>query len=309
MKALTAYIHAKGLKAGLYTSPGPLTCARFEGSYRHEEQDARTFAEWGFDFLKYDLCSYRSIDNRGTVEADRKPYELMGSLLGKLNRDVVFNLCQYGRSEVWKWGGEVGGNCWRTTGDLGLEKSTRLPGFYSIGLKNAAAWEYAGPGKWNDPDYILIGTVGNASNQSAPPVKATLTAEEQYSYMSMWALMAAPLFYSGDMGSLDEFTLNVLCNAEVIGVDQDALGKQARVVRRTEDEFVLAKPMADGSMAVGLFNLGDNQREVGVSWQDLGIEGRRRPRDVWRQKDAGAVVGEYQALVAPHGVALVRLFR
>jgi alpha-galactosidase len=233
----------------------------------------------------------------------------MGSLLGKLNRDVVFNLCQYGRSEVWKWGGEVGGNCWRTTGDLGLEKSTRLPGFYSIGLKNAAAWEYAGPGKWNDPDYILIGTVGNASNQSAPPVKATLTAEEQYSYMSMWALMAAPLFYSGDMGSLDEFTLNVLCNAEVIGVDQDALGKQARVVRRTEDEFVLAKPMADGSMAVGLFNLGDNQREVGVSWQDLGIEGRRRPRDVWRQKDAGAVVGEYQALVAPHGVALVRLFR
>ena len=309
MKALTAYIHAKGLKAGLYTSPGPLTCARFEGSYRHEEQDARTFAEWGFDFLKYDLCSYRGIDNRGTVEADRKPYELMGSLLGKLNRDVVFNLCQYGRSEVWKWGGEVGGNCWRTTGDLGLEKSTRLPGFYSIGLKNAAAWEYAGPGKWNDPDYILIGTVGNASNQSAPPVKATLTAEEQYSYMSMWALMAAPLFYSGDMGSLDEFTLNVLCNAEVIGVDQDALGKQARVVRRTEDEFVLAKPMADGSMAVGLFNLGDNQREVGVSWQDLGIEGRRRARDVWRQKDAGAVVGEYQALVAPHGVALVRLYR
>ena len=125
----------------------------------------------------------------------------------------------------------------------------------------------------------------------------------------MWALMAAQLFYSGDMGSLDEFTLNVLCNAEVIGVDQDALGKQARVVRRTEDEFVLAKPMADGSMAVGLFNLGDNQREVGVSWQDLGIEGRRRARDVWRQKDAGAVVGEYQALVAPHGVALVRLFR
>lgn len=309
MKALTAYIHARGLKAGLYTSPGPLTCARFEGSYQHEEQDARTFAEWGFDFLKYDLCSYRTIDNRGTVEADRKPYELMGSILGKLNRDLVFNLCQYGRSEVWKWGGEVGGNCWRTTGDLGLEKSSRLPGFYSIGFKNAAASEYAAPGKWNDPDYILIGMVGNAFQMNAPPVKAELTAEEQYSYMSMWALMAAPLFYSGDMGSLDEFTLNVLCNAEVIDVGQDELGKQARVVRRTEDEFILAKPMADGSLAVGLFNLADAEREMSVTWQDLGIEGRRQPRDVWRHKDAAAVTGSYKAAVPRHGVALVRLFR
>ncbi|MCX6627747.1 MAG: hypothetical protein NTW28_08975, partial [Candidatus Solibacter sp.] len=242
-------------------------------------------------------------------EADRKPYELMGPLVGKLSRDMVFNLCQYGRSEVWKWGGEVGGHCWRTTGDLGLEKSSRLPGFYSIAFKNAAAWEYAGPGKWNDPDYILIGTVGNAFNQSAPPVKAALTAEEQYSYMSMWALMASPLFYSGDMGSLDEFTLNVLCNAEVIDVDQDALGKQARTVRRTEEEFILAKPMADGSMAVGLFNLGDGEREMAVSWQELGIEGRRRTRDVWRQKDAGAAAAEYKAVVPRHGVALVRLFR
>jgi alpha-galactosidase len=309
MKALTAYIHAKGLKAGLYTSPGPLTCARFAASYRHEEQDARTFAEWGFDFLKYDLCSYRGIDNRNTVEADRKPYELMGSILGKLNRDVVFNLCQYGRGEVWKWGGEVGGNSWRTTGDLGVEKSSRLPGFYSIGFKNAAAWEYAGPGRWNDPDYILIGTVGNAFQTSAPPVKTALTAEEQYSYMSMWTLMAAPLFYSGDMGTLDEFTLNVLCNAEVIDVDQDALGKQARTVRRTEDELILAKPMADGSLAVGLFNLADGESEVRVSWQDLGIDGRRRARDVWRQKDAGAVAGAYQAVVPRHGVTLVRLFR
>jgi alpha-galactosidase len=309
MKALAASIHAKGLKAGLYTSPGPLTCARFEGSYQHEEADARTFADWGFDFLKYDLCSYRTIDNRNTVEADRKPYELMGSILGKLNRDIVFNLCQYGRGDVWKWGGEVGGNCWRTTGDLGLEKSTRLPGFYSVGFKNAAAWEYAAPGKWNDPDYILIGTVGNAHEIDAPPVKTALTAEEQYSYMSMWALMASPLFYSGDMATLDEFTLNVLCNAEVIEVDQDSLGKQARIVRRTEDDFILAKPMADGSLAVGLFNLADAAREVSVTWHDLEIDGRRRVRDVWRQQDAGTLAGEYKSLVPPHGVALLRLFR
>ena len=314
MKALTAYIHAQGLKAGIYTSPGPLTCARFQGSYQHEEQDARTFAGWGFDFLKYDLCSYRTVDTTGgrvagTLEADRKPYELMGGILGKLDRDVVFNLCQYGRSEVWKWGGEVGGNCWRTTGDLGLEKSTRLPGFYSIGFKNAAAWEFAGPGKWNDPDYILIGAVGDAHAMNAPPAKAPLTADEQYSYMSMWALMASPLFYSGDMGALDEFTLNVLCNAEVIDVDQDSLGKQARVVRRTEDEFVLAKPLADGSVAVGLFNLSESGREMRATWQDLGIEGRRRTRDVWRQKDLGAVSGDYKATVPRHGVTLVRLIR
>jgi alpha-galactosidase len=309
MKALTAYIHAKGLKAGLYTSPGPLTCARFEGSYQHEEADARCFAGWGFDFLKYDLCSYRTIDNRNTVEADRKPYGLMGAILGKLDRDIVFNLCQYGRSDVWKWGGEVGGNCWRTTGDLGLEKSTRLPSFYSVGFRNAAAWEYAAPGKWNDPDYILIGTVGNAHDIDAPPVKTALTAEEQYAYMSMWALMASPLFYSGDMGTLDEFTLNVLCNAEVIDVDQDSLGRQARIVRRTEDDFILAKPMADGSLAVGLFNLADAAREVSVTWHDLGIEGRRRVRDVWRQRDTGAAAGEYKSVVPPHGVALVRLFR
>jgi alpha-galactosidase len=140
---------------------------------------------------------------------------------------------------------------------------------------------------------------------STPP----LTAEEQYSYMSMWALMASPLFYSGDMGTLDEFTLNVLCNAEVIDVDQDSLGKQARIVRRTEDEFILAKPMADGSLAVGLFNLADAERAVSVTWQDLGIEGRRRARDVWRQQDAGSITAEYKAVVPRHGVALVRLFR
>jgi len=156
---------------------------------------------------------------------------------------------------------------------------------------------------------ILIGTVGNAFQMSGPPSKVELTAEEQYSYMSMWALMAAPLFYSGDMASLDEFTLNVLCNAEVIDVDQDELGKQARVVRRTEDEFILAKPMADGSLAVGLFNLADAEREVSVTWQDLGIEGRRQARDVWRHKDAAAVTGSYKAAVPRHGVGLVRLFQ
>ena len=300
LKSLTDYIHSKGLKAGIYTSPGPLTCAKYEGSYQHEEVDARKFAEWGFDFLKYDWCSYGRIAPHPTLEERQRPYAKMGAILKSLDRDMVFNLCQYGQGDVWKWGGEVGGQCWRTTGDLGLAKDTRLPGFYHIGLSNAAHWEYAGPGRWNDPDYILIGYVGKA------PTK--LTPDEQYSYLSMWSLMAAPLIYSGDMSRLDAFTLSLLCNAEVIDVDQDALGKQARIVRQSEDELVLAKPMEDGSLAVGLFNLSEQPRTVAASWQDLGLTGRRRTRDVWRQVDLATTAGPLSAEIAPHGVKFVRLF-
>lgn len=308
MKALTDYIHSRGLKAGLYTSPGPLTCAKFTGSHGHEEIDAKTFAAWGFDFLKYDWCSYGRVPGVGkTIDDYRKPYELMGGILRGLDRDIVLNLCQYGMGDVWKWGGDAGGHCWRTTGDLGLERDARLPGFYSIGFKNAQAWEYAGPGRWNDPDYLLIGWVGNARSITDPPKPTRLTPNEQYSYMSMWALMAAPLFYSGDMTRLDEFTLNVLCNPEVIDVDQDPLGKQARIVRHTADEFILARPLEDGSIALGLFNLGDAERAMTATWAELGLSGKRGVRDVWRQRDAGAADGSYTAKVGRHGVMLVRL--
>jgi alpha-galactosidase len=309
MKALADYIHSKGLKAGLYTSPGPLTCARFAGSWKHEEIDARKYAEWGFDFLKYDWCSYGKVAGGQTVEDRKKPYALMGSILRKLDRDIVFNLCQYGMSEVWKWGGEVGGHSWRTTGDLGLEKHPRLPGFYSIAFKNAEHSEYAGPGRWNDPDYILIGSVGDAHNIHLLPKPTTLTADEQYSYMSLWVLMAAPLFFSGDITRLDEFTLNVLCNAEVIDVDQDPLGKQGRIVRKSEEEFVLAKPLEDGSLAVGLFNLTGTPRRMAVTWSELGIGGPRRVRDLWRQKETGRAADRWETGVARHGVSLVRLLK
>ena len=307
MNALTAYIHARGLKAGLYTSPGPLTCARYEGSYQHEEADARQFAAWGFDFLKYDWCSYRKIATGEDLADRRKPYELMGAILRKQNREIVFNLCQYGMSDVWKWGGEVGGHAWRTTGDLGLEKDTRLPGFYPIAFKNAEHYDYAGPGRWNDPDYILIGVIGNARKIGEAPRRTTLTADEQYAYMSMWALMAAPLFYSGDITRLDDFTLNVLCNAEVIEVDQDPLGKQARVARKTADEFVLIKPLEDGSVAAGLFNLADEPRTIAVTLAEAGLKGRVAARDLWRQKDLGVSHDRFTAAVARHGVSMVRL--
>ena len=258
--------------------------------------------------MKYDWCSYGQVV-QGSADPDRfrKPYRLMGSLLQEQDRDIVLNLCQYGMDEVWTWGAEVGGHCWRTTGDLGLEKDERLPGFYSIGLKNARLYEHAGPGGWNDPDYLLIGLVGNARDQGALPQATGLTADEQYSYMSMWCLMAAPLFYSGDITRLDEFTLNVLCNPELIDINQDELGKQARVVRLDEEELVLAKPMADGTLAVGLFNLTEKEREVRVSWQELGITGAAEMRDSWRHQPLEARGEGHGATLARHSVAVVRI--
>jgi len=307
MAALTAYIHSLGLKAGIYSSPGPLTCAHYEGSYQHEAQDARQFAAWGFDLLKYDWCSYGHIAKDKSLPELEKPYILMGGLLKDLPRDVVLNMCQYGMGEVWNWGRSVGGNSWRTTGDLGLERGDSLPGFYRIGFANATHSADAGPGGWNDPDYILIGTVGNAREENAPGKPTPLTHEEQYSYMSMWSLMAAPLFFSGQMDHLDAFTLNVLCNSEVIDVDQDALGKQATIVRKTDDEFVLEKPLEDGSVALGLFNLTTEPRQMTADWTQLQLCGSQKVRDVWRQRDLGVFKQSFSSTVPPHGVIMVRI--
>jgi len=225
--------------------------------------------------------------------------------LQKLDRDVVFNLCQYGMGDVWKWGGKVG-HSWRTTGDLGLTSGSRLPSFYNIAFRNAQHWESARPGAWNDPDYILVGWVGDAHGMGQGK-KTTLTPNEQYSYMSLWSLMAAPLIFSGDMAKLDAFTLNVLCNAEVIEVDQDPLGKQAKILRQTHDEFVLVKELAGGSKAVGLFNLASHPRKLSVSWSDLGVSGKHSVRDVWRQKEIGAFDKVFEIEIPRHGVSLVRV--
>ena len=268
-----------------------MDCAGYATSWGHEEADARTFAHWGFDFLKYDWCSYGKVAPHKTLEDYQRPYRLMGGILTKLDRDIVFNMCQYGMADVWNWGADVGGNLWRTTGDLGAVKGKQLPGFYQIGFANAEHFAAAGPGHWNDPDYILIGYVGNAFHDQDPPKLTPLTPDEQYSYMSMWSLMAAPLFYSGDMSHLDAFTLNVLCNSEVIDIDQDALGKQAGIVRHNANEFVLSKPLEDGALAVGLFNLAETKAKLTVKWEELGLKGRFRIRDVWRQKDIGRCRG------------------
>ena len=306
MRALTSYIHSLGLKTGIYTSPGPLTCARFEGSYEHEDADAHQFAEWGFDLLKYDWCSYGGVAKGKALEDLEQPYIKMGGILKGLDRDVIFNMCQYGNGGVWKWGRQVGGNSWRTTGDVGVMRGSALPGFYQAGFADAALSAYSGPGGWNDPDYILIGTVGDATNIAVPAHLTSLTHEEQYSYTSMWSLMAAPLIFSGDMTKLDDFALNILCNSEVIDIDQDSLGEQGVVVRKTENEFILEKPLDDGSVAVGLFNLTTAPRSISVDWKELGLTENQTVRDVWRQSDLGSFAERFSSTVAGHSVILVR---
>ncbi len=302
MKGLTDYIHSKGLKAGIYTSPGTLTCGGFAGAYQHEEQDARQFAIWGFDFLKYDWCSYEKIAGTDkSLEAYQKPYRQMGNILKSLDRDIVFNLCQYGMGDVWKWGGEVGGQSWRTSGDLGFE----LDRIFDVALRNSEFRQYSKPGEWNDPDYIQIGWIGNASKQGIPEL-TPMPAETQYAYMSLWSLMAAPLIYSGDMSKLDEFTLNVLCNQEVIEVNQDPLGESGLVIKIDTERFLMIKKLEDGSKAVGLFNRGKNTAEVAVDWTMLQLSGKQSVRDLWHQKELGIFEKKFSAQVPAQGVVMVK---
>jgi alpha-galactosidase len=303
MKALTDYIHSKGLKAGLYTSPGPLTCAGYAGSYQHEEQDARRFAEWGFDFLKYDWCSYGRIAKDRSRKELMKPYLVMKAALDKQGRDFIYNLCQYGMGNVWEWGAEVGGHCWRTTGDLGIATSL-YNNVITYGFLHDGKEKWAGPGHWNDPDYLLIGWIGWKGALRPTP----LTPNEQYTHVSLWCLLAAPLIFSGDMTKLDEFTLSLLTNDEVIEIDQDPLGRQANRVAQDDDSQVWAKDMEDGSKAVGLFNVGEIETTVRVRWSDLDLKGKQRVRDLWRQKDLGTFEGEFVTKVPRHGAVLIRLF-
>jgi alpha-galactosidase len=308
MKALTDYIHSKGLKAGIYSSPGPLTCAGHVGAYKFEEQDVARYVEWGFDFLKYDWCSYSTVARTDTLPDLQRPYILISELLKKQKRDIVLNLCQYGMGEVWKWGKEVGGNSWRTAGDLGgsfegIGTALFRDGFDVYSKNNLHL--YGGPGAWNDPDYLLLGYLSNWKGMTVP---TPLTPNEQYTHVSLWAILAAPFIFSGDITRLDDFTLNLLTNDEIIAVDQDPLGKPGYRVSKEGDHEVWMRKLEDGSIAVGLFNRGEIRSKVTASWSDLGISGKQKVRDLWRQKDLGNYNVKYSSLVDRHGVRMVRLW-
>jgi alpha-galactosidase len=287
MAGLAAYIHTRGLKAGLYSSPGPKTCAGYEGSYQHELQDAQTYAKWGFDYFKYDWCSYNDLPRDTGLAGYELPYRKMGQALGSANRDIVFSLCQYGMGDVWTWGASVRGNCWRTTEDIN-DSWGSLRGVYE---RQAGHEKYAGPGHWNDPDMLMIGSVGWGN-----PRPSHLTPNEQILQMSMWSLFAGPLLIGCD-----------LTNDEVIDIDQDPLGRAARLVETTGAGEVWARPLSDGSMAVGLVNPHAMPQSIPVTWKQLGLGGPHGVRDLWLHQNQGQFKSGYETIVPAHGCVLIKV--
>jgi alpha-galactosidase len=285
MKALSDYVHSKGLKFGLYSSPGPKTCAGFEGSLGHEEQDARTYAEWGIDWLKYDLCSFQ-----GDSAAQIAAYQKMHDALQKTGRKIVYALCQYGNDRVWTWGAAVGGNQWRTSRDItdNYDRMT-LNGFGENGLER-----FAGPGHWNDPDMLEVGN-------------GKMSHDEYITHMSLWCILAAPLLVGTNLTKMTADTLAILANPEVIAVDQDPLGVQGHRVSQEGPLEVWAKPRADGSKAVGLFNRGESVMPITVAFRHLGLSGGAVVRDLWSRKDLGSFPADFTARVPAHGAVLVRI--
>src|SRR5207237_1251469 len=251
MKALADYVHGKGLKLGIYSTPGPDTCAGYEGSYGHEEQDARTYAAWGIDYLKYDWCGARTLYTDDEMPAI---YQIMGDALPKTKRPIVYSLCQYGRDDVWKWGADVGGNLWRTTGDIrdAWDSMTR------IGFNQDSLAPYAKPGHWNDPDMLEIGNGG-------------MSDDEYRTHMSLWSMLAAPLLAGNDLRAMTPEISAILLNREVIVIDQDRAGKQARRAWQSGDQEIWVRELADGSHAVALFNRGASPAPMTANWKSLGL--------------------------------------
>ncbi|HLQ12934.1 MAG TPA: putative Ig domain-containing protein [Steroidobacteraceae bacterium] len=298
MGALAAYLHGQGLKFGIYSSPGPMTCTLFPGSLDHERQDADTYASWGVDLLKYDLCSYQdrmSPDN--TLAENLVPYQLMGAALRAQSRDIVYSLCQYGSRKVWQWGADVGGNLWRTSGDI-EDNWTSIAAIIAMQDESAA---YARSGHWNDPDMLVVGIVGMGGELHA----SHLTPDEQYSYLSLWSLLAAPLLLGNDLTQLDAFTRNLLTNDEVIAVDQDPEGRAARRVLNQDGWQVWVRELADGRKAVGVFNFADQYRALRLDPAALGLAGGAPLRDLWRHQALGRLQRGYTAAVPAHGVLLL----
>ena len=302
MKALADYVHGKGLKLGIYSSPGPNTCAGYEGSYGHEEQDARTYAAWGIDYLKYDWCGARTLY---TDEEMPAIYQIMGDALLKTKRPIVYSLCQYGRLDVWKWGSDVGGNLWRTTGDIrdAWDSMTRI-GFSQNDL---APW--ARPGHWNDPDMLEIGN-------------GAMTETEYKTHMSLWAILAAPLLAGNDLRSMSPEILAILTNREVIAVNQDKLGKQGQRVWQSTpsaapaanatpaaNQEIWTRPLSGGEVAVAFFNRATDAATISIKWSDLKLDGKWKARDLWTHQDVQLTETDYSVTIPGHGVVLLRLSR
>jgi alpha-galactosidase len=281
------YVHGKGLKIGIYSSPGPKTCAGYEGSYGHEEQDAQQYAAWGFDYLKYDWCSAEKVYPRSQMI---DVYKKMHNALVRTGRPIVFSLCQYGYGRVWRWGASVGGNLWRTTEDI----NDHYDRMSVIGFDQDGLEPFAGPGHWNDPDMLEVGNGG-------------MKYDEYVTHMSLWVLLAAPLLAGNDLSKMTPETLSILTNREAIAVDQDSKGVQGRRIAREGPLEVWAKALADGSVAVGLFNRSESSAPISVNFKDIGVASNATVRDLWQHKDLGSLSGSYTQEVPRHGAALIKV--
>jgi alpha-galactosidase len=288
MKALCDHIHSLGLKVGIHTTPGPVTCLGREGSYGHEEQDATTFAKWGIDFIKYDWCSGNSVYNKpGDIQ---KAYAKMHEAILNTGRPMVYSLSQYGIDDVWLWGTAVGGNMWRTTDDI----SDDYYHMAYIGFEQNGLERFAGPGHWNDPDMLEVGNGG-------------MTDDEYRTQMSLWSILAAPLFAGNNLTKMSRATLDILTNPDVIAVDQDPLGVQGHRVLQKGPIEIWVKPLSGESKAVGLFNRKEYPTTITLNLSDVGISDSVEIRNLWEQKSLGRFHGTFSIEVPAHGVALIKL--
>jgi alpha-galactosidase len=287
MKALADYVHSKGLKLGIYSSPGPNTCAGYEGTYGHEVQDAKTYAAWGIDYLKYDWCGAR---NLYTDEEMQAVYQKMGDALRAAGRPIVFSLCQYGRADVWKWGAEVGGNLWRTTGDI----SDRWDSMTKIGFEQNDLAPFARPGRWNDPDMLEVGNGG-------------MSEDEYRTHMSLWSILAAPLLAGNDLREMTQGVKDILLNREVIAIDQDPIGHQGHRVSQSGDQEIWERDLADGAKAIAAFNRGGDATRLSFKWADFGIKRGAKARDLWAHAEVKVDGEGYAATIPSHGVVLLRV--
>jgi alpha-galactosidase len=291
MRALADYVHAKGLKFGLYSDAGAKTCQGRPGSNGYEEVDARQYATWGVDYLKYDWCNTDGVD-------PKIAYPTMRDALKASGRPIVFSMCEWGRNQPWTWARGVA-HLWRTTGDIGNTWNGR-DSFHRLLDQQVDLAKFAGPGGWNDPDMLEVGVrLGNTG----------LTIPENRAHFSLWCVIAAPLMAGNDIRNMSPEIRDILTDREVIAIDQDPLGVEGRRVRKDGPLEVWAKRLQDGGQAVVLFNRGDAAAPIAVSWQELGLrfDADLSVRDLWAKKDLGRVRGTFTATVPPHDVVMVRV--
>ena len=307
IKVVADYVHSKGLKFGIYTDIAEYTCAGMVGSFGYEEKDAQIYASWGVDYVKVDYCHAPS-DLSSAIER----YEKFIKAIRATGRPMVFAICEWGQRAPWLWGKEVGGNLWRTTWDM---RDTWEHGKYDSGHngimealdRQIGLAKYAGPGHWNDPDMLVIGLNGKGASASANGASGCSVTEYEAQF-GLWSLLAAPLLMTCDIRDMDADTKRILTNKEIIAVNQDKLGKQAtRIFKKGVEEF-WAKPLADGSYAVGFLNRDDdNTREMTLDLNLLKIKDSVTARDLWKHEDLGEFNGKITLSVEPHQCRVIRI--